>query len=305
MNSAPDVSTLASELGNCADPSALADALARIKKQKKLPALVKHQSFPEAAETLVRRISQWEPAARAAGLSILGRLTETVRTIRATREAIGRALAASDIAIPDLHFLSDAKDRYYLAITISLVPAKVSPSYLAQAIVQEDAGEAAREALISALLDQAPDLAAAFRYLAESAESLTIDTKDAAATRARRLSRIAARLRPAIATRDLPAGEELGPNLARFVKALTSRDLIGRSLRSNAAEAALGLLYELVRARFSLVSSPVTFEVVDVVKGQLGFQTWPSEINDLVQRIASRILEGIALLARQGLTDNR
>ena len=305
MNSAPDVSTLASELGNCANPSALADTLARIKKQKKLPALVKQQSFPALAETLVRRISQWEPATRAAGLSILGRLTETVRTIRTTREAIGRALAASDIAIPDLRLLSDAKDRYYLAITISLAPAKVSPLYLAQAIVQEDAGEAAREVLISTLLDQVPDLAAAFRYLAESAESLSIDTKDAASTRARRLVRIASKLRPAIATRDLPAGEDLGPNLARFVRTLINRDLSERTVRSSAAEATLGLLYELVRARFSLVSSPETFEVVDVARTQLGIQTWPRETNDLVQRIASRILEGMALLARQGVTDNR
>ena len=245
------------------------------------------------------------PSRRAAGLSILGRLIETVRTIRATRQVIGHALAESRLEIPELQLLPDAKERYYLAIAISLAPAKISPSYLAQAIVQEDAGEAAREVLIASLLDHVLDLATAFRHLAVSAEALSIATRDAAATRARRLVRIAAKLRPAIATRDLPAGEELGPNLARFAKALINRDLSGRPLRSSAAVAALGLLYELVRARFSLVNSPETFEVVDVLKGQLGFQTWPSEINDLIQRIASQILEGIALLARQGVTDNR
>lgn len=305
MNSAPDVSTLASELGNCADPLALADALARIKKQKKLSALVKHESFPALAETLVRRMSQWEPTARAAGLSVLGRLTQTVRTTRTTREAIGRALAVSDIALPDLRLLSEAKDRYYLAIAISLAPSKLSPSYLAQAIVQEDAGEAAREVLIATLLDQVPDLAAAFRYLAESAEALSIDTKDAAATRARRLVRIAAKLRPAIATRDLPAGEDLGPNLARFVGALLDRALSERTVRSSAAQAVLGLLYDLIRARFSLVSSPETFEAVEVARARLGIQTWPRDTGDLVERIASQILEGVALLARQGVTDNR
>jgi hypothetical protein len=305
MNIASDVSSVALELRNCADPSALADTLARIKKQKKLPALVKHQGFPALAEALVQRMSEWEPATRAAGLSILGRLTETVRTIRTTREAIGRTLGGSHLAIPDFHLLPDAKERYYLAITISLAPARVSPSYLAQAIVQEDAGEAAREVLITTLLGQVPDLATAFRYLAAGAELLSIDTKDAAATRARRLVRIAAKLRPAIATRDLPAGEDLGPSLAKFARALIYRDLSGRPLRSGAAEAALGLLYELVRARFSLVSSPETFEVVDVVKTQLGIETWPSEIDDLVQRMASQILEGIALLARQGVTDSR
>jgi hypothetical protein len=293
------------ELRNCTGPATLADALARIKKQKKLPALVKHQSFPALAETLVRRMSEWEPCTRAAGLSILGRLTETVRTIRTTREVIGHAVAGSQLVIPDFHLLADAKERYYLAITVSLVPAKVSPPYLAQAIVQEDAGEAAREVLIGCLVDLVPNLATAFRHLAASADVLNIDTKDAAATRARRLVRIAAKLRPAMATRDLAAGEELGPNLARFARALINRDLSGRPLRNNAAEAALGLLYELVRSRFSLVSSPETFEVADVVKTQLGIQTWPGEINELVQRIASQIIEGIALLARQGVTDSR
>ncbi len=81
------IAPLLPELRNCAEPATLADALTRIKKQKKLPALVKHQSFPTLAETLVQKMSEWEPATRAAGLSILGRLTETVRTIRATREA--------------------------------------------------------------------------------------------------------------------------------------------------------------------------------------------------------------------------
>jgi hypothetical protein len=299
------IAALGLELCNCAEPSALADALARIKKQKKLPALVKHHSFLTLAETLVQKMSGWEPSARAAGLSILGRLVETVRTIRTTRETIRRALAGSRLEIPEFHLLPDAKERYYLAITISLAPAKVSHSYLAQAIVQEDAGEAAREVLIASLLDHVPDLATAFHHLAVSAEALSIDTKDAAATRARRLVRIAAKLRPAIATRDLPAAEELGPNLAKFARALINRDLSGRPVRSSAAEAALGLLYELVRARFSLVSSPETFEVADVAKTQLGIQTWPNELNELVQRIASQVLEGIALLARQGVTDSR
>ncbi|MBZ0147624.1 MAG: hypothetical protein K8F62_08805 [Pseudorhodoplanes sp.] len=299
------VAALGAELRNSADPAALAGALARIKNQKKLPVLVKHQSFPMLGEALVQKISEWEPAARAAGLSTLGRLIETVRTIRTTREVIGRAVADTQFEIPEFHLLRDAKERYYLAITLSQAPAKLSPSYLAQAIVQEDAGEAAREVLIASLLDHVPDLATAFRHLAERAAALSIDTKDAAATRARRLVRIAAKLRPAIATRDLPAGEELGPNLARFAKALMNRELTGRPLRSGAAEAALGLLYELVRARFSVVSDPETFEVVDISRTQLGFQTWPSEINELVQRIASQVLEGISLLARQGVTDNR
>jgi hypothetical protein len=218
---------------------------------------------------------------------------------------LGRALADSNLEIPNIQILMDAKERYYLAIAISLAPERISPSYLAQAIVEEDAGEAARQVLIATLLDQVPDLAAAFDHLGVCAEALSTDTKDASATRARRLVRIAAKLRPAIAVRDLPAGEELGPNLAKFVRALIRRDLSVRPLRSSATEAALGLLYELVRARFSLVSSPETFEVVDVLRTQLGIQAWPTELDQAVQRIASQILEGIELLARQGVTDSR
>ena len=60
------------ELANCAEPSALADALARIKKQKKLPALVKHQSFSILAETLVRKMSEWDPAAGPQGYQFWG-----------------------------------------------------------------------------------------------------------------------------------------------------------------------------------------------------------------------------------------
>jgi hypothetical protein len=97
-------------------------------------------------------MSEWEPSARAGGLSILGRLIETVMTIRTTREVIGRALVNSILEIPNLHLLPAAKDRYYLAIAISLAPGKVSPQYLAQAIIQEDGGEAAREVLIASLL---------------------------------------------------------------------------------------------------------------------------------------------------------
>lgn len=299
------IASLVLELCDCTGPKALADTLARVKKQKLLPTLVKHDSFPALAQALIQRMSEWEPAIRAAGLSVLGRLIETVRTIRTTREAVGSALRGSHLAIPDVHLLADAKERYYFAITVSLAPTKISSSYLAEAIVREDAGEAARGVLIASLLDHVADLGAAFRELAAGAEALHIDTKDAAATRVRRLVRIAAKLRPAIATRDLPAGEEVGPNLARFTRALINRELSGRSLRSGAAQAALGLLYELVRARFSLVSSPETFEVVDTAKAQLGIRTWPAEINELVQRIASQVLEGIALLARQGITDSR
>ncbi len=293
------------ELRKCETAATLASAVARIKQQKKLIRFVKHEQFPNVADVVVTNIAALEPADRAAGLSILGRLIETVRTVRTTREVIGRSLAASNLTVPNFRLLTDAKDRYYLAITISLAPAKISSSYLAQAVVQEDAGEAAREVLIATFLDHVPNLATAFHHLAVSAEALSIDTKHAAATRARRLVRIAAKLRPAIATRDLTAGENLGPNLARFARALINRDLSGRQLRSSAAEAALGLLYEVVRARFSLISSSETFEVAEVAKTRLGIHTWPNELNELVQRIASQILEGIALLARQGVTDDR
>ncbi|WP_146191529.1 hypothetical protein [Azospirillum humicireducens] len=144
------------------------------------------------------------------------------------------------------------------------------------------------------------------RRIAEAFRAWDVKTNTVGDTRARRLTRIVAALRPMLLAADLEAGVELGLSLADLIQAALPAHMLpeSREVRDTVAETVVWLLYELLRTRFSLATESETYEAISLLNRWYAPASWPDGVAASLRRVAGVLLEATELLARQGITDD-
>ncbi len=245
-----------------------------------------------------------DPKQKLLALTVLARIASR---IKAKRAELGRKMAAAlHTPPPELSVLDESEDRVYAAQTLSWASGDWVVPYLARSIVEEETGEKARSELIQALLEKATDLASAFDALREPLAEWRPKTEAPGDSTAKRLKRILAAVRPELLVAEYPTGDDVGGVIEGLVSDAFRN--VGRptSLDVSAdvtAEIAL-FLHDLVRTRFSLAAEGSTYRALRIPSRWLLEGWWPEDAKKALKPLSRDIEEAIALLAKQGVTDD-
>ena len=248
--------------------------------------------------------SAGDPKQMLLALSVVARIASR---LKAKRNELGRKLAAElQAPLPNLSELSDAEDRAYAAQALKWASGDWVVPYLARAIVEEESGERARSELTRALLDKSSDLASAFDALRKPLAEWTPETEAPGDSAAKRLKRILAAVRRELLLTERPTGSDVGSVI---------EGLVGDAFRNTGqptspevsaditAEIAL-TLHDLVRTRFSLAAEASTYWALRVLSRWFLERRWPEDARAALETLSRDIGEAIALLAKQGITDD-
>ena len=237
-------------------------------------------------------------------LTVLARLASRVKAMRAQMSR--EMSAALDTCPPPLSELSDAEDRFYAAQALAHASGDWVVPYLARSVVEEETGEKARSELVRTLLQKASELSYAFQALSEPLKEWKPETEAPGDTAAKRLKRILSALRPELLLSDTPAGDDLGLAIKRLISAafhIAGPPTAPSVLVDVTAEIAL-FLHDLVRTRFSLAVEASTYSALRVPSRWFLSGRWPDDASDALELLSRDIAEAIALLAKQGVTDD-
>lgn len=152
---------------------------------------------------------------RLLAIATLGRIGSTIRSIRPKIQK--DLVAVLEKPFPDISILDDVEDRCYIGQVCAIDPPAWVGGYAARSSVLEESGEQARQAFLSALLKSTADLETALGVLAENLQAWVPDTEEPGNSVSRRLRRILAAFRTAIAD-TMP---ESMPNLIEERNAIT------------------------------------------------------------------------------------
>jgi len=207
--------------------------------------------------------------------------------------------------LPSMQLLIEADDRLNLARACALMSADWLRDYLATSIAEEETGEKARSAMISALLTGTGSLAEALRLLTYAFERMRPSTESPGDTIARRLTRTLSALRETLLESELETGEDLGKVLFELVTAPLKA--IGRpqqeKVQVDLAKEALLTVHDIVRTRVSVVSDPEMYQVVAYCRKLCGGGSWPDDLKKSLERLTTDVTEALLLLGRRGQSD--
>lgn len=260
--------------------------------------------FAKGVEEAVRGIqSDVDPKQKLLALTVLARIGSR---IKAERNELGRELAAAlRTPPPKLSELGDAEDRAYAAQTLKWASGDWVVPYLARSIVEEETGEKARSELVQALFANASDLASTFDALRKPLAEWRPDTEAPGDSVAKRLKRILSAVRREILQAEGPTGDDVGGVIEGLVSDAFRN--VGQPTSPDAsadvtAEVAM-FLHDLVRTRFSLAAEGSTYGALRVPSRWFLEGRWPAEARKSLEILSRDIEEAIALLAKQGITD--
>ncbi len=242
---------------------------------------------------------------RLLAIAILGRIAAVVKSMRDDIDrGIANALASP---IPPLSELGDADDRHYVAKALHAVRAEWVSDYLAASIISEEFGEKVREELADALLSRAPNISTALSKLVGPLRQFCPETESPGDSVGKRLKRIIAALRPKMVGALAEPGDDLGGRLRDVFLAAFHGTRAPESLAvaEEAAEEAAGLVHDLVRTQFTLVTDASVYASLEVPRSWFPKGFWPrfAGKSPAVALIKKDISDAISLLAKQSVTD--
>jgi hypothetical protein len=181
-------------------------------------------------------------------------------------------------------------------------------TYLAEAAVEEEAGENARLEGLLGLMTMSGTLAASFEVLGNALPRLRFDTKKPGDSRGRRLRKILAQTVKAAGELKIEPGEAAGAVLGRMMSHAIPPKETPESPDVAAAlvDEVAALVSHLVRSRLSLVTEPETYSALDVARTWFRPSEWPdvAERSSAVRGIADDIKDGLRIVVRAGRTDD-
>ena len=280
------------------------EAIQTLVRLKALDASRGTHEFREGLERLASRASDGSADDVAAALALAMRIAAVAKTVRnEIPRRFGRALTRQPASAQKM---DDPKDREYLAQALAFASGEWLVPYVAQEAVIEESGEKARLLLLDVLLSKASALDAAFYALADGFRRWSVETIDIGGSRARRLQRVMYALRPALLNSEAAAGARLGSDLnALLDAAVGSQEIAARGLRDELAVAMLDTLSQVVRLHFSLATEPDTYAVLPNLRRLFAPGDWPDRVRPSLRSVATQIEEAIAILAKQGIADNK
>jgi len=157
------------------------------------------------------------------------------------------------------------------------------------------------------LLDVSADLAAALGELSDPLRRLSFSTEKPGDSKARRLRRILESLRAVYATSSKEPGENAGEKFKIFLVDCFIHDGLPTSpaLLNEVAEEALGVVHQIIKARFSLATSTETYSALDVVKGWYRNLAWTdfAEQSGAAALLVRDLTAALEMLLRAGVSD--
>ena len=203
--------------------------------------------------------------------------------------------------LPPCSLLKEADDRLNVARACSMMNADWLPIYLAQAIVEEEAGEKARTELMAALMQRVGSISQVLSLMAESFLAVRPETESPGESMAKRLTRTLAVFRSQLLTSLVEAGEDVGKKFDGMI-----RDALRNSGRPQEEKTQLELtreivlsLHDLVRTRFSVSTEAETFSSVRFCRSFFTVTSWPTDLKDAMEFLVQDVSEALVMLGRQ------
>lgn len=205
--------------------------------------------------------------------------------------------------LPPCSLLKDADDRLNVARACSISNAEWLPCYIARAIAEEDAGEKARAAFLTALLARVDSLATAFSLLGEAFANLRFDTETPGDSMGKRLIRTLSAMRPTLVSSLLEAGEDAGKRFDGWLRAAVQASGKPKEEKTQVdlTNSVAVMLHDLVRTRLSMATEADTFVALKLCRGFFSGISWPTELRDTMDLLMQDLLEALLLLGRQNI----
>lgn len=248
-------------------------------------------------------LSADNPEQRLEAVSILGKGAEVSVPIRnVVYPLLERSLQSP---LPPVQQWGNADDRFYLAKGISASSAFWVRDYAATELARADVDEKLpRQVWADLAINRSETLASALEKVARALADQLGSDPDAADVANRKLIRIAEVLTQTLLTADLPAGERFGKSLgALALLGGGGRGAEAAKVREDAAVAYLELLIQIVRLRFHALLDSDVYRAAGAVRGWWRPGRPPEAVERKSERLIQLSLQGLHVLARQGIRD--
>lgn len=260
----------------------------------------------DAIETIGRHVEDAPlPSLRLEATSLLGKAGESFNSKLLTTlvtDVMDRGLSKP---LPPIGDWGNADDRRYLAKALVLSRAEWIPKYAAEALATAEISEkVSRDIWAELAVTRAEDLATALHTIARAVADWLASREDAIEFSYRKLRRICDALSQTLLTADVPSGREFGNAFAALTRvAGGGKGVETRKAREEAAISVLDLLIQILRLRFDVLFDSDIYRAVGAVRGWWGPGRPPDGIESRTDRIAHLAMDGLHILARQGVRD--
>jgi hypothetical protein len=244
-----------------------------------------------------------EAASRLKAVSLLGKAGEVSKPIAAAVQPyLEHALEAE---LPPVGNWGNAVDRYYLAKAVETSAANWIPKYAAQALAQAEISERlSRDKWAELAINRAHTLTAALSTIASAFRGSSAGREGTIDFAYRKLVRICEALTQTLLTADVPTGEGFGRAFAMLIQvAGGGKGAETLRVREEAAHGVLDLVMQLLRLRFETLFDSDLYRAVGTVRGWWRPARPPDEVERRADRIVRFAMQGLHILARQGVRD--
>lgn len=277
------------------------------KNRKQIHEAAKSPNFIAILESFFEdALSNRAPEDMLMAAAAVARVSSVIRSQRKNMEIIAKKYLVEQLPPPEI--MQNPDDRYYIAKTCRMISAAWLPDYLAHAAIEEENAERARTEYVAGLFKSVGNLHIAFDMLSQKFTIWRTRTEKPAETAARRLKRILSSVRPALMEYGGEITPDAGKSLAVMLQAPFQRgvEVLEQEIRKELASEVAEIIHHLTRSRFSLATDPATYEAISVVKRWFPQYRWVdfADRSASVQKVTFDLLEGMTLLARQGITHN-
>jgi hypothetical protein len=297
---------LASRFLAAGTPPARADVLREMSRDRLTHAVSKTPEFKAAvAETLATATGTAGDEHRIQAVALIGRIVAVVKSLKVSlRRQLQECLV---VPLPSIALLNDADDRFYVASLLQLSEAEWIPAYVAQAAVEEEAGENARTVLLQTLLSRSDSLSGALAALVPWLRALRPETENQGDSVARRVRRLLAALRPQLLQFLGEPGNDVGEQLVALIRAgfHNVAPPESESVRDEFAEEVAGVTHDIVRTQLTLVTDASTYAGIGIPKKWFVPGLWArfAEKSPSMKLVCRDLADALILLGKQGVTD--
>jgi hypothetical protein len=153
-------------------------------------------------------------------------------------------------------------------------------------------------------INRASSLADALQEVAKALSMEVVTLKDPVEITYRKLTRIVSSLSETMALADVPTGAGFGRAFTNLVsQAGGTKGAEAARLRDEAAISTLSLVVQILRLRFDALLDAEFYRAVGIVRGWWRPGRPSSKVEETTDRIAKLAVEGLHILARQGIAD--
>lgn len=238
----------------------------------------------------------------------------TLELIRAVLKKNGHSLEsilrnAMTDRLPSLQLLETGDERIYMANALAYANGDWLVDYAAREMVDESAAEKARMAVAKALFREAGAIDRGFLALASAISNMPIDAGKGGDGVGKRFKRILVAARGALQVAKVPLGFETANALKLLLRKTFERsgppmDLtVARDITAELAR----LLDDLVRSHLSILVDSEIYGVLNACRRWFPLSSWSTSATraSSLKDLASTIMEGVTLSAKQGVTDQK